>query len=104
MRVKKIMFIFSMFVSGLPVAQSLECQMMREEILNESRQQSQIQAQRQSQIDSQANAYAQMDPFQRATMGFYQAGAQIPALVGGVMGVRLPTLQEKVQTYKQRCE
>lgn len=48
--------------------------------------------QQQQNINAEANAYAQLDPFQRATAGFYKAGAQIPGAVAGMMGVQDPQL------------
>lgn len=48
--------------------------------------------QQQQGINAEALQYAQLDPFQRATAGFYKAGAQIPGAVAGLMGVQDPQL------------
>jgi hypothetical protein len=48
--------------------------------------------QQQQGINAEALQYAQLDPFQRATAGFYKAGAQIPGAVAGMMGVQDPQL------------
>jgi len=61
--------------------------------------QSLMQQQQQS-INAEANAYAQMDPFQRATAGFYKAGAQIPGAVAGLMGVQDPQLAAATTAQK----
>jgi hypothetical protein len=82
-------------------AQSLECQMMRDEILSQSRAQQQQRQQQQQQQQQQALAYAQMDPMQRAQMSIYQGGA---GLGQALSGIGQPSLQEKIQIYKQRCE
>jgi hypothetical protein len=82
-------------------AQSLECQMMRDEILSQSKSQQQQRQQQQQQQQQQALAYAQMDPMQRAQMSIYQGAAGIGQALSGV---GQPSLQEKVQIYKQRCE
>lgn len=82
-------------------AQSLECQMMRDEILSQSKAQQQQQLQQQQQQQQQALAYAQMTPMQRAQMSIYQGGAGIGQALSGV---GQPSLQEKIQIYKQRCE
>lgn len=56
--------------------------------------------QQQQGINAEANAYAQMDPFQRATAGFYKAGAQIPGAVAGLMGVQDPQLAAATTAQK----
>ena len=61
--------------------------------------QSLMQQQQQS-INAEANAYAQLDPFQRATAGFYKAGAQIPGAVAGLMGVQDPQLAAATTAQK----
>lgn len=89
--------IFAVF-SFNSFAQSLECQMMKDEILSQSRGQQQ---QRQQQQQQQALAYAQLDNMQRAQMSIYQGGAGIGQALSGI---GQPSLQEKIQIYKQRCE
>ena len=56
--------------------------------------------QQQQGINAEANAYAQLDPFQRATAGFYKAGAQIPGAVAGLMGVQDPQLAAATTAQK----
>jgi hypothetical protein len=82
-------------------AQSLECQMMRDEILSQSKAQQQQRQQQQQQQQQQALAYAQMDNMQRAQMSIYQGGA---GLGQALSGIGQPSLQEKIKIYKQRCE
>jgi hypothetical protein len=56
--------------------------------------------QQQQQINAEALQYAQLDPFQRATAGFYKAGAQIPGAVAGLMGVQDPQLAAATTAQK----
>ena len=98
---KKIIFSLAVFYSGLSLAQSLDCQMMRDEILAQSRQQQQQQQQQYQQQQQQALAYAQMTPMQQAQLSMYQGGQQ---LGNALAGIGQPSLQEKIQIYKQRCE
>lgn len=74
---------------------------MRDEILAQANQQRQQQQQMQQQQQQQALAYAQMDPFQRAQYGMYMGGQQLGSAIAAA---GQPSLQEKVQIYKQRCE
>ena len=92
--------IFAVF-SFNSFAQSLECQMMKDEILSQSRGQQQQRQQQQQQQQQQALAYAQLDNMQRAQMSIYQGGAGIGQALSGI---GQPSLQEKIQIYKQRCE
>lgn len=94
---QKLLFVSTLMLSGGAIAQSLDCQMMRDEILSQSRQQQQSQQQQQQ----QALAYAQMTPMQQAQFGAYQGGQQ---LGNALAGIGQPSLQEKIQIYKQRCE
>jgi hypothetical protein len=98
---KKISLLILLFLSINSYAQSLECQMMRDEILSQSRAQQQQSQQQQRQQQQQAAAYAQMDNMQRAQMSIYQGGA---GLGQALSGVGQPSLQEKIKIYKQRCE
>lgn len=98
---KKIIITLVFLYSGVSIAQSLDCQMMKNEILSQANQQQQQQQQRQQQQQQQALAYAQMTPMQQAQMGMYQGGQQ---LGNALAGIGQPTLQEKIQIYKQRCE
>ena len=98
---KKTLSVLFLIFSVNAFAQSLECQMMKDEILSQSRAQQQQQQQRQQQQQQQALAYAQMDNMQRAQMSIYQGAAGIGQALSGV---GQPSLQEKVQIYKQRCE
>jgi hypothetical protein len=56
--------------------------------------------QQQQGINAEALQYAQLDPFQRATAGFYKAGAQIPGAVAGLMGVQDPQLAAATTAQK----
>jgi hypothetical protein len=77
--------------------------MMKNEILSQANQQQQQQQQQQQrqQQQQQALAYAQMTPMQQAQLSMYQGGQQ---LGNALAGIGQPSLQEKVQIYKQRCE
>ena len=57
--------------------------------------------QQQQGINAEALQYAQLDPFQRATAGFYKAGAQLPGAVAGLMGVQDPQLAAQADQYAQ---
>lgn len=88
-------------IAGATLGQPLECQLMRDEILSQANQQRQMQQQQQLQQQQQALAYAQMDPFERANYSMYMGGQQ---LGNALAAAGQPSLQEKVQIYKQRCE
>lgn len=47
----------------------------------------QVQAQRNQQLDASAMQYAQLDPYQRAAMGMYQAGGRLARPVAGMFGM-----------------
>jgi hypothetical protein len=98
---KTILAISCSISSGVASGQSLECQLMRDEILSQSNQQRQLQQQQQMQQQQQALAYAQLDPMQRAQMSIYQSGQQLGSALSN-MGQ--PSLEQKIQIYKQRCE
>jgi hypothetical protein len=51
------------------------------------------QAYRQQMQQAQALQYAQLDPFQRATMAMYQGGSQLGDALGGLLGAKDPALQ-----------
>ena len=88
-------------VMGVALGQPLECQLMRDEILSQANQQRQQQQQQQYQQSQQAYAYSQLTPMQQAQMSMYQGGQQ---LGNALASIGQPTLQEKIQIYKQRCE
>jgi hypothetical protein len=96
----KALLAFSLtLAAGVALGQPLECQLMRDEILSQANQQRQQQQQMQQQ--QQALNYAQMDPMQRAQASIYMGGQQ---LGNALAAAGQPSLQEKVQIYKQRCE
>lgn len=98
---KKIILTITILFSAASSAQSLDCQMMKNEILSQANQQQQQQQQQRQQQQQQALTYAQMTPMQQAQLSMYQGGQQ---LGNALAGIGQPTLQEKVQIYKQRCE
>lgn len=57
----------------------------------------QIQAQRQTETDKAAYQYAQMDPFARASMSMYKAGAGLARPIAGMMGGYDPQEREAAQ-------
>ena len=99
--IKALLAFSSTLAAGGALGQPLECQLMRDEILSQANQQRQMQQQQQLQQQQQALAYAQMDPMQRAQASIYMGGQQ---LGNALAAAGQPSLQEKVQIYKQRCE
>ena len=59
-----------------------------------------IQQQRAATLNAEALQYAQLDPFQRATMGIYQGANQLGGAIGGMLGGQDPQLQ-KAAALKQ---
>lgn len=57
----------------------------------------QIQAQRQAETDKAAYQYAQLDPFARASMSMYKAGAGLARPIAGMMGGYDPQEREAAQ-------
>lgn len=55
---------------------------------------SEVDRQRQDQIDASALQYARLDPFQRASMGMYQAGAGLGRIGAGMLGLQDPAIAE----------
>jgi hypothetical protein len=56
-----------------------------------------IQRQRDNELEARAMKYAELDPFQRATMSIYQGAGQLGSAVGGLLGGRDPELQRITQ-------
>lgn len=54
----------------------------------------QAQQQQRAAIDAMALQRAQLDPFQRASMGMYQGGAQLGKIAGGMLGMEDPAVAE----------
>lgn len=81
-------------------AQSIECQMLRDDILSERRQQQQQQQQQSTQYGSPGSmGNPSLAPFYAQAA---QQGQLIGQGAGALMGV--PNLQQKIQIYKQKCE
>ena len=59
-----------------------------------------LQASRDAALQAQAAQYAQLDPFQRATMGIYQGANRLGGVVGGMLGGQDPELM-RATTLKQ---
>lgn len=94
---KIISCVFVVF-SGATFAQSLNCQLMKEEIIGQYRQQ---QAQSQQQAYNQNFNAVQLSPMEQGNLMMRQSAEQFGnalAMIGQ------PTLEQKVQIYKQRCE
>ena len=92
------------FFSSPSVAQTIECQIMKEQILSEVRQQQAQQTPYQNQQQqgtllnpSLAPLYAQAEQQGRLIGGGVAA-------VGNVLAGQPATLQDKVNRYKQKCE
>lgn len=100
MRKSKFAFsLISLFVSGLTLAQNLDCQLLKEEILSQRRQELQQQ--------NQAQQYGSPGSFGSPSLApFYAQAAQQGQLIGQGVGAAIgaPTLQQKIQIYKQKCE
>jgi hypothetical protein len=99
---KKLYAITAMvFSADLFAQQSLQCQLEREQLVSEYRQQQQSQQQSQQQAFDRAVQLAQMDPMARAnaqiSMGAYQLGGAIGAAMGG------QTLEQRIQDWERRC-
>lgn len=99
-KIKVVLFFATAIAAEVAIGQPMECQLMREEILSQANQQRQ-QQQQQYQQSQQAYAYSQLTPMQQAQMSMYQGGQQ---LGNALAAIGQPTLQEKIQIYKQRCE
>ena len=56
-----------------------------------------LQRQRDNELEARAMKYAELDPFQRATMSIYQGAGQLGSAVGGLLGGRDPELQRITQ-------
>lgn len=56
-----------------------------------------IQAQRNAALEAQALKYAELDPYQRATMGIYKGANQLGGAIGGLLGVQDPELMRVTQ-------
>lgn len=96
---KLALCLISLLSSGLTTAQNLDCQMLREEILSQRRQELQQQ--------NQAQQYAAPGSIMNPSLApFYAQAAQQGQLIGQGVGAALgaPTLQQKIQIYKQKCE
>ena len=53
-----------------------------------------IQQARAAALNAEALQYAQLDPFQRATMGIYQGANQLGGAIGGMLGGQDPQMQQ----------
>ena len=56
-----------------------------------------LQASRDAALRQQASQYAQLDPFQRASMNLYQGGNRLGGAIGGLLGAQDPELQRITQ-------
>ena len=56
-----------------------------------------IQQQRAAALNAEALQYAQLDPFQRATMGIYKGASQLGGAIGGMLGGQDPQMQRASQ-------
>ena len=56
-----------------------------------------IQQARAAALNAEALQYAQLDPFQRATMGIYQGANQLGGAIGGMLGGQDPQMQRASQ-------
>lgn len=56
-----------------------------------------IQQQRNAALNAEALQYAQLDPFQRATMGIYKGASQLGGAIGGMLGGQDPQMQRASQ-------
>jgi hypothetical protein len=88
-----------LFLSSPSSAQSIECQMLRDDILSERRQQQQQQQQAQQYGSAGSMGNPSLAPLYAQAA---QQGQLLGQGIGGLMGV--PNLQQKIQIYKQKCE
>jgi hypothetical protein len=56
-----------------------------------------IQQARDAALNQEANAYAQLDPFQRASAGLYRGGSQLGGAIGRMLGGQDPEMQRMQQ-------
>lgn len=96
---KLVFCLISLFASGLTLAQNLDCQLLKEEILSQRRQELQQQNQAQQYGSPGSMGNPSLAPFYAQAA---QQGQLIGQGVGALMGV--PNLQQKIQIYKQKCE
>jgi hypothetical protein len=96
----KIAFcLIGLLSSTLTLAQNLDCQLLKEEILSQRRQE--------LQQENQTQQYGSAGLFGSPSLApFYAQAAQQGQLIGQGVGAALgvPTLQQKIQMYKQKCE
>lgn len=93
------LYLIGLLLSELTFAQNLDCQLLKEEILSERRQELLQQ--------NQAQHYGSSGSFGSPSLApFYAQAAQQGQLIGQGVGVLLgaSTLQQKIQIYKQKCE
>lgn len=91
--------IICLFSGSLAIAQNFDCQLLKEEILSQRRQELQQQ--------NQAQQYAVPGSIMNPSLApFYAQAAQQGQLIGQGVGalVGAQTIQEKIRLYKQRCE
>lgn len=96
---KLVFCLISLISSGLTLAQNLDCQLLKEEILSQRRQELQQQ--------NQSQQYGSPGSFGSPSLApFYAQATQQGQLIGQGVGALLgaSTLQQKIQIYKQRCE
>ena len=63
-----------------------------------------LQASRDAALRQQASQYAQLDPFQRASMNLYQGGNRLGGAIGGLLGAQDPELQRSSMLKKLATE
>lgn len=94
---KKIIPALSAVISMGSFAQSLQCQLEREQLVAEYRQKQQSD----QQALQNAIAMAQLTPEQRATAQLYMAGNQLGNALAGAKGGQ--TFEQRVQDWERRC-
>lgn len=93
---------FSLALFSLPsVAQTIECQIMKEQIIREVSSSQNMPTQQQQQ--QEALAVARMTPQEQIAYNSYRSGQQLGNVLGGILNSG-PTLEQKIQIYKQKCE
>jgi hypothetical protein len=98
---KTVLAIICSISSGIASGQTLECQLMRDEILSESNQQRQLRQQQQTQ------QFATPGSLSNPSLApFYEQARQQGQMIGQGAGALLgaPILQDKIRIYKQKCE
>lgn len=101
---KKIFLTITVVICSPAMSQTIECQIMKEQILSEVRQHQSQQAQSQAQQNQGTMLNPSLGPlYAQAEQRGGLVGGGIAAL-GNVLTGQPATLQDRINLYKQKCE